>query len=1075
MKNIYLTFLLWSAGFSAFAQPCLGVIPDSTIISDFECQQNYIFNVVVPGIENPYITGINTSDSVGVYTDPSGPWDNLLVDYGAAIDLSSNYFLKIKVWTDIVGTGPLKAKLEGGTSTPIEKDLFITQTGQWTELVFDFSDQSLESHNKLVLFFNAGENTPGTDVYYIDDIRWDNTGASCNGVVADLNIISDFECQQNYDFNAAVPIIENPNPAGTNISTWVGVYTDPSGPWDNLLVDYGGAMDLTEYHFLKIKVLTDVVGNGPLKAKLEGGTSTPIEKDLFITQTGQWTELVFDFSDQTLESHNKLVLFFNAGENTPGTDVYNIDDIRWDNSIDPCSGVVADLNIISDFECQQNYTFNETIPIIENPNSSGINTSDSVGVYTDPSGPWDNLLVDYGAAMDLTEYHFLKIKVLTDVVGVGPLKAKLEGGTSTPIEQDLFITQTGQWTELTFSFEDQANESHNKLVLFFNAGENTPGTDVYYIDDIRWDNTGMVDPCGGVAPDLSIISDFECQQNYPFNLSPTIIDNPDPSGINTSTKVGQYDDPAGAWDNLLVDFGGPIDLSILNQIKIKVLTTAQPDGPLKVKLEGGTSAPVEIDADLIGSGQWEQYSFDFSDQASENHTNLVLFFNAGVDNSGTDIYYIDDILFEAGTILCDYDPANDIPAQDDPNPGSLETYVDFDVNNNIDIDVSNPNLVLNDINPDPTDPVNNSALVGKFTKQDAWDNVFMTFPMPPNLADIGQFKVKVYSSQPTAILLKLENGTGPNVESWREIDETDKWVEYSFDFSARAGFDYQNLVLFFDGGLGQGMPGDVYYFDEIIAVDQCEGITVDANIWTDFDCNDNLQAVAGSLEKVINPLSIVNSFSSDEAQRANVGKYVDEAGPWAPLVLTRLDGQNFDIGTSNAVIKIDVLTNVPGILKAKLENGSGNDIEVDSEITAENTCSFYTHSFDFSSVIGENYEKLVLFFNAGEDVQAGDVYYIDKIQGDFSTGIFNPQPKVEKLTVYPNPVNGQDLFVELPDDKFSTLTINSLVGQQMNVQNLSGAIGGTDYNVNISDLPKGIYLLTIEGAERNYLTKFIVQ
>ncbi|WP_090753142.1 hypothetical protein [Nonlabens sp. Hel1_33_55] len=64
------------------------------------------------------------------------------------------------------------AKLEGGT--PLEVFADITVTGEWTELSFDFSDAIGDANDALVLFFNAGEtNTSTTDIYFIDDIRFE--------------------------------------------------------------------------------------------------------------------------------------------------------------------------------------------------------------------------------------------------------------------------------------------------------------------------------------------------------------------------------------------------------------------------------------------------------------------------------------------------------------------------------------------------------------------------------------------------------------------------------------------------------------------------------------------------------------------------------------------------------------------------------------------------------------------------------------------------------------------------------------------------------------------------------------
>ena len=201
-------------------------------------------------------------------------------------------------------------------------------------------------------------------------------------------------------------------------------------------------------------------------------------------------------------------------------------------------------------------------------------------------------------------------------------------------------------TEYTFDFSDQAAENHNKVVFFFNGGQ-TDGTasDVYYIDDVKFDE---FDPCNGIPADVSIINDFECQQNYsiPGYVANTIIANPDISGINTSTFVLKVtDNGTDAWDSLLFDFGEAIDLSTLNQLKIKVLSTRAV--PILAKLEGGTSGASEVWGAITTTDLWTEYSFDFSSQAAENHNKIVFFFNGGeTDGTAADVYYIDDIKWQ---------------------------------------------------------------------------------------------------------------------------------------------------------------------------------------------------------------------------------------------------------------------------------------------------------------------------------------------------------------------------------------------------------------------------------------------
>ncbi|WP_157480497.1 hypothetical protein [Gillisia sp. CAL575] len=617
------------------------VVADPNIISDFQCQAN----VVLDGVEavlNPDEAGVNTSRFVGQYNDPSAPWDALIIDYGSSIDLSTFNTFKIKVKTSVAGT--LKAKLEGGSSPGKEVDANITNTSGWVEYSFDFSDQFNQDHSKLVLFFNAGVENDGSDVYYIDDLKWVQTADPCAGVVADMNVVNDFDCQKNQEI-PEVELTANPSKSDVNNSKFVGKYIDEEGAWDAVIIDYGEAIDLATHNVFKIKVLAPV--EGILKAKLEGGTSAGIEKDVTITKTGEWVEYSYDFSEQALENHTKIVLFFNAGVETDGTQVYFIDDLKFAELSDACNGVTPDLSIINDFNCQQNTTIPGfiTASIVENPMDGGSNPSDMVlEVIDNGTEAFDALIFESSQSFDLSTKNYFKIKVLTEKAV--PLLVKLEGGTSPAKEVFVDIDVVGEWAEYTVDFTDQAGSDHKKLVLFFNGGQSdgTP-TDKYYIDDLKF---AAFDPCDGVASNMNIVNDFECQQNYEITCCVTteIVANPDASGANTSSTVLKVtDNGLEAFDALVFDRAGVIDLGTKNKLKIKILSTRAV--PLLAKLEGGSSTPKEVFIDINVVDKWTEYTIDFSDQAAENHKKIVFFFNGGqADGTAADIYYIDDIKWE---------------------------------------------------------------------------------------------------------------------------------------------------------------------------------------------------------------------------------------------------------------------------------------------------------------------------------------------------------------------------------------------------------------------------------------------
>jgi hypothetical protein len=150
--------------------------------------------------------------------------------------------------------------------------------------------------------------------------------------------------------------------------------------------------------------------------------------------------------------------------------------------------------------------------------------------------------------------------------------------------------------------------------------------------------------CYEITDDSNLLNDFECQQNVDLN-EVDVVSNPAMSEINMSHKVGRYLDPAGPWDALILDFADTLVLTTANQFSLKIF--APITGVLKVKLEGGSSAEIEIDQSINELNQWVEYNFDFASEANADHQRIVIFFNAGVANQGNDQYLIDDLKLSA--------------------------------------------------------------------------------------------------------------------------------------------------------------------------------------------------------------------------------------------------------------------------------------------------------------------------------------------------------------------------------------------------------------------------------------------
>jgi len=123
--------------------------------------------------------------------------------------------------------------------------------------------------------------------------------------------------------------------------------------------------------------------------------------------------------------------------------------------------------------------------------------------------------------------------------------------------------------------------------------------------------------------------------------------NPDPTGINTSAKVGKFTRGNQSWSGTYSPLNTSIDMALGKKIKVWVYN---PDPTLigkklNVELESGSSignGVAVLKTAFTTSNAWEELEFDFGTipgiPAGEKFKQLVLRFNDGVNGAGAVIY-----------------------------------------------------------------------------------------------------------------------------------------------------------------------------------------------------------------------------------------------------------------------------------------------------------------------------------------------------------------------------------------------------------------------------------------------------
>lgn len=756
---------------------------------------------------------INPSAEVGSYTKEEGAAFSLLIaELDDPLDLSTNNQFRIMVNAPVATAFILKLE---GDGEAIEETKNIAVANQWIEYTFNFSEAGdFTTLNKIILFFDPGT-AESSDTYLFDNLVTEPN--PCEGVMADPGILDDFECQRNVQYGLPgltdIEAVDNPDPSGINTSTRVGEYTDRQGAFHAMVIPFRNDIPLGDRNVVRIKIWAPVTGR--LLVKLEGGDSAPIEKDAQVEETNTWVEYSIDFSDQANASHRQLVFFFNAGEADADGDIYYIDDIQLAEK-----EVVS--NVLEDFEDGASLTwlslgdeavFGTFDGVIENPDKTAPNTSDNVGSYTKGTSQFGGLQADLPLDFDLGSAPQLNLQVWAPA-NASSLEMRLFSPSQGLQSVSRDIDAVNTWIDLNFDFSEFAMiNDFERVEIVFDPDLNTQ--DTWYFDNLsQGEATG--DPCEGVEPDPNVIDDFDCQRN----IAPTtgadrleVILNPDPSGINgnASDMVGQYTDPIDLFSALVYDFGGPIDLSLFNQLTIKIWSPKAV--PLGFKLEGGTSDPVELTTDVTETEQWVEYIVDFSDQADANHTRLALFFNFGQEPTEEDVYFIDDIEWRRAPIMgCVSNFETPEFTLDE-----WQYFANGDLSNEI-VDV-----VVD--NPDPSG-INTSATVGEFIERPGGENFAGMFHVSENEFSLPNdnktMRMKVWMDNPGRVVLKLERSTNDAPNTGDVFSETDytgegEWQELTFDYSGIVPDDalYTTVTVIMDF---DDIPDEekVYYFDDIV-------------------------------------------------------------------------------------------------------------------------------------------------------------------------------------------------------------------------------------------------------------------
>jgi len=296
-----------------------------------------------------------------------------------------------------------------------------------------------------------------------------------------------------------------------------------------------------------------------------------------------------------------------------------------------------------------NYAFTNfggaTSTVVSNPDVSAMNGSSKVAKLVKANGAeiWAGSFLELGTPIDFSVMKKIKIKTWAPQAGI-TVKMKLENATNSNINMEVDVTNTvaNAWEELTFDFTaiNTAN-TYQKVVVFFDFGNAGTGASYYY-DDIQLTSGAEI---------VNFPLTFQSSTlTYTFTnfggATSTVENNPDASGINTSTKVGKLVKASGSqvWAGSFIELGAPLNFATMQKIKMKVWSPAA-GKVVKLKLENLANANIntELDATTTVANGWEELTYDFTGIVnSNNYQRVVVFFDFGNAGNGAS-YYFDDL------------------------------------------------------------------------------------------------------------------------------------------------------------------------------------------------------------------------------------------------------------------------------------------------------------------------------------------------------------------------------------------------------------------------------------------------
>ncbi len=708
-------------------------------------------------IDNPDPTGINTSATVAKFTAMPGgqPWAGVESDEGYLGEFywdENNTIIKIMVWKSVISNVGIKFDTGAHPNDWSSGDIQVanTVTNQWEELTFDFSNAPNPPAEfgglKRIIIFPDFDDRDQENVAYFDNITFNPVGDTpSNGP----------------DVAAPTPPALDPNQV---ISIFSDAFTDVEGTDFN--PNWGQTTQVS---------IVEIEGNETLKYANFNYQGTQFAEALNVS------EMEYLHLDMWTADATSVNVFCISADGVETPFALPITPNQW---------VSYDIPL-SEFT---NVNMNELIQFkFDGGDGSQTIYLDNLYFFTEEGEEGtdatlsdlqiDGTTVD-GFSPSVLHYSVVlpegttEVPTVTATTNDPDASADITPADGIPGTTSILVTSANTEVELTYTVAftlDTGDVEGPKNPIDFEPDG--------YGADWTW-------------------TVFENETNPPLE----IIDNPDPSGINTSATVAKFTalQEGNPWAGVESEQGvdlGTFEWDDSNRIvKIQVWKSVISDVGIKFATETGW-AEEELKVANTLTNEWEELTFDFSDFINPPDGNgtlgQIIIFPDFAERDQDNVVYFDNITF--GPVGDDPPPA-DGPEVAAPTPPARDPEDVVSIFSH-----AYDNVEGTDFNPNwgQTTQVSIVEIEGNETLKYANFNYQGTqFAEALNVSEMEYLHLDMWTADATSVNIFCIS-TGPVETAFALQITPNQWVSYDIPLSEFTNVDMTDVIQFkFDGGDG---------------------------------------------------------------------------------------------------------------------------------------------------------------------------------------------------------------------------------------------------------------------------------